>query len=208
MPSIQGYKPVNGVTMSTISRIVSEQGFFSLWRGNNAVVYSMLGQILLRVTIFDRLKNYYMPLDSSRYTGLSYYGRIYFASGAALSLTAAFTYPYDLLYTRLAGDMTPKKSVRHYKTVFDCFNRTNIDEGFRAGLYKGVEVAMMAQVLRSFLMFPVYETLRNSPYLKADPSKLAFSPVENFKEKLGVSFVSAMLISMLVYPLDTIKRNI
>ena len=208
MPNIKGIEPVSGVTVSTLSKIVSEQGAAALWRGNNALVYGQLTAIIMRVTIFDRMKNYYMPLDSSRYTGLSYYGRIFMASSATVSITSAMTYPYDLIYSRLGGDMTKKGSLRHYRTVFDCFNRTNIDEGLRTGLYKGIEIAMVAQVLRALLMFPVYDIMRSSKHLQPEQSGQSNYIINNFKEKLGVSFVSAMLIAAIVYPLDTVKRNV
>lgn len=54
-----------------------------------------------------------------------------------IGMTTALTYPFDLINTRMATDMTPKGQRRLYDTVFDCFNRTNIDEGLKTGLYKG-----------------------------------------------------------------------
>jgi len=33
------------------------------------------------------------------------------------------------------------------------------------------------------------------------------SPLRNFNNKLGISFFSSFIMSLLLYPLDTVKRN-
>ena len=110
----------------------------ALWRGNNANIYRNLSLIILRVSVYDRIKQSYMPLDASRYPpGPEYYGRVIAQSAMLISITTTLTYPLDLINTRMATDMTPKGQRRLYVTVFDCFNTTNIDEGFKTGLYKG-----------------------------------------------------------------------
>lgn len=93
----------------------------------------------MRVAIYDRIKQKYMPLDPSRYGpgSLEYYGRLMAQSAMLIGLTTAFVYPLDLIHTRMATDMSKKNQRRLYATTFDCFNRINIDEGFKKGLYKG-----------------------------------------------------------------------
>lgn len=44
--------------------------------------------------------------------------------------------------------MTKINTTRLYTTTFDCFNRTNIEEG-RWGNYKGADVAIVQSLLRS-----------------------------------------------------------
>jgi len=62
----------------------------------------------MRVTLYDRIKHAYMPNDASRYTGIDFYWR-YFASAAMImGVTAALTYPLDLIHTRLANDVSKK----------------------------------------------------------------------------------------------------
>jgi hypothetical protein len=61
-----------------------------------------------RVVMFDKIKNYFMPLDKSRYSPTSFYLRSMVASIVAGSLTCVLAYPLDLISSRIACDMTPK----------------------------------------------------------------------------------------------------
>ena len=107
MPNLKAQ--AKGSSVANLSKIVSEQGITALWRGNNVNIYRNLSLIFLRVNLYDRIKQAYMPLDSSRYTpGLEYYARIMAQSVMLISITTAFTYPLDLIHTRMATDMTPK----------------------------------------------------------------------------------------------------
>ena len=77
-----------------------------------------------------------------------------------MGITAMLTYPFDLINTRLSSDMTKSGQPRLFKTTFDCFNRTNIDEGFRKGVYKGIEICMVSSFIRSLLTLPVYDLVK------------------------------------------------
>ena len=78
-----------------------------------------------------------------------------------MGLTACVTYPLDLINTRLSSDMSKSGSTRLYKTTFDCFNQTNINEGTRFGLFKGVELAVAGSALRAMLTLPIYDLFRS-----------------------------------------------
>lgn len=80
-----------------------------------------------------------MPLSPDFYEEgtIDYYWRKWSAALTLVGLTTTLIYPLDLIHTRMSTDMTSKKDVRNFHTTFDCMNRTHIDEGFRAGLYKG-----------------------------------------------------------------------
>ena len=80
----------------------------ALWRGNGANIYKNMGLITLRVSVYDRIKNFYMPYDASRYSGIEYYGRFFGSSLFTIGLTALFTYPLDLIHTRISADITKK----------------------------------------------------------------------------------------------------
>ena len=159
MANVDPAERVSGSSLSMLSKIIKEQGFTTLWRGNNANIYRHLLLISCRVTLYDRIKHAYMPYDKSRYTGIDYYWR-YVASAAMIMSTAACTYPFDLIHTRLASDMSKKGETRLYTTTFDCFNRTNIDEGRRA-LWKGIELSMASSTLRLALTLPLLDVLRS-----------------------------------------------
>ena len=100
-----------------------------------------------------------MPYDSSKYTGIDYWWRYLASASMIMGVTAAFTYPLDLIHTRLTSDMSKQGQSRLFKTTFDCFNRTNIDEGFKKGLYKGIELSVTASILRAAMTLPLYNIM-------------------------------------------------
>jgi solute carrier family 25 (adenine nucleotide translocator) protein 4/5/6/31 len=151
---------ITGSTFGTLNKIVSEQGFFALWRGNQANLYKNMSLILLRVTIYDRIKHAYMPYDKSRYSGFDYYWRFFASAAMTIGVTAAITYPLDLINTRISSDITKKGETRLFTTCFDCFNRTSIDESNRA-LYKGVEVAVLGSAIRCMATLPLLDILKS-----------------------------------------------
>jgi Mitochondrial carrier protein len=103
-----------------------------------------------RIVFFDKIKNWMMPHDSQQYSGFDFFWRVAFSSILCTGLTLGLSYPFDLIHTRTSADMTKKNTTRLYTTTFDCFNRTNLEEG-RWGLYKGAEIALASSLLRSIL---------------------------------------------------------
>jgi hypothetical protein len=91
--------------------------------------------------------------------------------------------------------MTKKGQTRLFTTTFDCFCRANLDEG-RIGLYKGVELAVVASVLRAIFTLPVYDMVQKNK---------TFGEYKMWN-LIGASFTSGVLLSALLYPLDTMKR--
>ena len=115
--------------------------------------------MMIRVLFYDKIKNYMMPFDTHKYSGLDYFWRVATSAVICGGLTMVFTYPFDLIHTRTATDMARKNTSRLYTTTFDCFNRTNLDEG-RLGLFKGADIAVASAVIRSILQLPVYSMVK------------------------------------------------
>ena len=191
-------------SMGIMSKIVREQGITQLWRGNNANMYKNLVQLILQVSVYDRVKNSYFPLDTSRYSGFDYYWRFFGSFSTTIGISAAFCYPLDLIHTRLVCDMSPKNN-RHFKTTFDCFSRTNIDEGFRGGLYKGLEVSTTAATLRACLTMPLIDLVRTQDSSLRNASQFN-SMVQSVYEKVGIALIVSGILSLTLYPMDTVKR--
>ena len=83
-----------------------------------------------------------MPYDVNKYKGFNYFWRAAISGSICMGLSALLTYPLDLIHTRTTSDLSKKGHPRLFKTTFDCFNRTHLDEG-RSGLYKGVSVSFL-----------------------------------------------------------------
>ncbi len=159
--------------------------------------------MLIKVAFYDRIKNALMPYNSSKYSGLDYFIRAQTAAVLCMSISTIFTYPFDLLHTRITADVTPKSRQRVYSSTFQCFNRTNLDEG-RFGCYKGVEFAIAAAIVRSMFQLPIYDMV------KMTAEKIGMDKdgtVGSFTQRIGASFVSGLALATILYPFDTFKRN-
>lgn len=158
MPNLKaGSVPTSSIQMG--AGILKNQGVGAFWRGNMPQVYKMMSQMLLKVTLYDKIKHSIMPNDPRKYSGIDFYWRACLSAVACMGVTTLVTYPLDLIHTRTSVDMTKKSATRLYTTTFDCFNRTNLDEG-RFGLYKGVELAVFSALLRACLTLPVYDLVK------------------------------------------------
>ena len=93
-------------------------------------------QMFLRIFMYDKIKNSFMPYEAHKYKGLDYFWRAAGAYSILTGLTTLFVYPLDLAHARITTDITQKGQPRLFTTTFDAFNRTHLDEG-RSGLYKG-----------------------------------------------------------------------
>ena len=149
--------PVN--TRGMLPYIAQSQGYQALWRGVMPQIYGQWVQVILKVAFYDKFKHYMMPYDRSKYGGLDYFIRSQVAAASCMGLSLAFTYPFDLLHTRLTADCTPTGRQRIYSSTFQCFNRTNLEEG-RWGCYKGFEFAISAALIRAMFQLPVYDLVK------------------------------------------------
>lgn len=143
-----------------------------------------------------------MPYDPSKYSSFSYFWRAACSAVCCMGLATVFTYPLDTIHTRVSADMSKKNQPRLFKTTFDCFNRTHIDEG-RLGLFKGAQAAMTSGVLKAALTLPVYDLLRQSNWFSDAQKDSIFG---TFWQRLGPAALSATMISLILYPFDTVKR--
>jgi len=145
-----------------------------------------------------------MPYRNTKYTGLDLFIRSQSAAIMCMGLTTALTYPFDTLHTRLVSDSTPLTRKRTYSSTFQCFNRTNIEEG-RFGCFKGLEFAVSAAVIRAMLHMPVYDMVKWS--VNKTGMDGPDSPTGTFMQRMGASLISGTLLACILYPLDTFKRN-
>ena len=182
--------------------IIKTQGYEALSRGVMPHIYKQWVQVIIKVAFYDRIKHTFMPYNPSKYSGLDYFIRAQTAAALCMGISTIFTYPFDLLHTRLSADATPAGRQRIYTSTFQCFNRTNIEEG-RFGCYKGLEFAVAGAVLRAIFMMPVYDFVK----LTANKSGFDSGVTGEFSQRIGASFVSGVLLATILYPLDTFKRN-
>lgn len=161
-------------------------------------IWHGFAQMYTRIIFYDRVKHFLMPYHSSKYLGFDYYWRAATSAVVCAAVTLGLTYPLDLIHTRTSADMARKGTTRLYKTTFDCFNRTNIDE-MRMGLYKGWEFTLGSALARAALQLPIYSLVKK---LEGGDD----SVVGRFQQRIGSAMISGSMITLLLYPLDTCKK--
>ena len=77
-----------------------------LWRGNNANLYKTWMQMFLRIFIFDKVKNSFMPYDIHKYKGIDYFWRSALSFSIVTAISTLIVYPFDLAHTRITSDVT------------------------------------------------------------------------------------------------------
>jgi hypothetical protein len=161
MAALQAHQSMPLGTVATVTQVLKDQGVSTFWRGNMPQVYRQFFQNFIRVLMYDKVKHYFMPFDTRKYSGMDFLWRAMMSSTICMSISTLLTYPLDLIHTRMSVDMSKAGAPRMFTTTFDCFNRTNLDEG-RRGLYKGVEICVATAVVRACLTLPLYDMVRRS----------------------------------------------
>lgn len=101
--------------------------------------------MLINIGLYDKFKKYFLPLGDANYQGFDQLARRMIAGGFCGLFTISVTYPFDLIRTRIAADMSAKGDLRLYRTTFDCFNHATIEHGYR-GLFKGYMFASLSMI--------------------------------------------------------------
>jgi solute carrier family 25 (mitochondrial adenine nucleotide translocator), member 4/5/6/31 len=109
---------ISNTALGNISFSIKDQGMLSLWRGNTALLYKNIAQLSLKLMFYDKFKNYFMPYDPSKYSSFQYYFRAVCASLCSMSFSFFLTYPFEVMHTRGAADMSKNGRHRNYNGTF------------------------------------------------------------------------------------------
>ena len=71
-------------------------------------IYRTWAQMGLKIFLYDKVKNSFMPYDTKKYKGFDYFWRTATAASICMGITTLLTYPLDLIHTRIACDITKK----------------------------------------------------------------------------------------------------
>ncbi|KAI9105020.1 mitochondrial carrier domain-containing protein [Phlyctochytrium arcticum] len=158
LPQITGREPTDikyrGIAQS-FARIVREEGFFALWKGNLSAAYLYLGYGAMQFYSYPEYDKFlrqqpvYAKLKLPKEVTAS-------IAGALAGCTATLlTYPFDLLRTRFAvqGRDGPYSGLAH--AVREIVQK----EGVR-GLYQGVWPTTLQMVPQTAIVFAVYTFCR------------------------------------------------
>jgi solute carrier family 25 (adenine nucleotide translocator) protein 4/5/6/31 len=194
--SIKPEDRFNGI-QDCFSRVIKEQGFASLWRGNMANVVRYFPTQALNFACKDFYKTIFNPYDPKKQPGMFFVGNC--ASGGAAGATSlCVVYPLDFARTRLAADVG-QGADREFTGLVNCLQKIFNKEG-PAGLYRGFGISVVGIVAYRASYFGMFDT--GKVMLFPDMKNANILAVWGFAQCVTVS---AGVVS---YPLDTVRRRL
>jgi solute carrier family 25 (adenine nucleotide translocator) protein 4/5/6/31 len=181
------------------SRVIAEEGFGSLWRGNMANVLRYFPTQALNFAFKDQFKRMFgYTKDKDGYW--KWFAGNLASGGAAGAASLAFVYSLDYARTRLANDnkSSKKGGERQFNGLFDVYKKTLASDGI-VGLYRGFNISCVGIIVYRGLYFGMYDSLK--PVLLTGNMKDSF--IGSFFLGWGIT-IGAGLAS---YPLDTVRRR-
>jgi len=195
-PQIPANERYTGIA-NCFSRVVKDQGFGSLWRGNLANVIRYFPTQALNFAFKDFIKDIFMK-------GVKKEELLKFAAGniaagsAAGAASLCFVYPLDFARTRLAADVG-KGANRQFTGLGHCLTSILKSDGL-VGLYRGFFVSIQGIIVYRGAFFGLFDTLKE------------FVPREftGFKRvacNWAVAQTVTAVAGVVSYPFDTVRRR-
>ena len=178
-------------------RVINEQGFASLWRGNLANVVRYFPTQALNFAFKDFYKTIFNPYNPKTDPGKFFIGNC-MSGGAAGATSLTVVYPLDFARTRLAADVGSGGD-REFNGLVDCLKKIFMKDG-PLGLYRGFGISVIGIVAYRASYFGMFDTGKAMFFPDAkNANVLAMWAYAQFVT------VSAGIIS---YPLDTVRRRL
>ena len=176
------------------SRVIKEQGFGSLWRGNLANVLRYFPTQALNFAFKDTIKaTFKVAKDAPQYVK---FGTNIASGGMAGSLSLTLVYSLDFARTRLANDAKGKGGERQFNGLVDVYAKTLKTDGIQ-GLYRGFTISCVGIFIYRGMYFGLYDSLK--PILLGTDASVLWS----FLLGWGVTIFSGLMS----YPIDTVRRR-
>jgi len=181
------------------SRVIKQEGFGSLWRGNTANVIRYFPTQALNFAFKDWYKKKLSFDKKTHGYGWWFVGNL--ASGGAAGATSLlFVYSLDYARTRLANDSKSAKKGggdRQFNGLYDVYKKTIATDGV-AGLYRGFCISAVGIVVYRGLYFGLYDSIKPA---------LPENMINNFFANFALGFCITNLAGVASYPIDTIRRR-
>jgi len=178
-------------------RVISEQGFSSLWRGNMANVIRYFPTQALNFACKDYYKTIFNPYNPKKEPGKFFIGNC-MSGGAAGATSLTVVYPLDFARTRLAADVGSGGD-REFTGLVNCLQKIFAKEGPQ-GLYRGFGISVVGIIAYRAAYFGMFDT-----------GKMMFFPdAKNANIFAMWAFAQVVTVSagILSYPLDTVRRRL
>jgi len=182
------------------SRVIREEGFISLWRGNLANVIRYFPTQALNFAFKDYFKNLFgYKKDKDGYAKW-FVGNLA-SGGAAGACSLFFVYSLDYARTRLANDAKASKkggAERQFNGLLDVYKKTLASDGIQ-GLYRGFVISCFGIIVYRGLYFGMYDSLK--------PILLTGKLNDSFLASFALGWCITIGAGLASYPVDTIRRR-
>jgi len=180
------------------SRVIKEEGFASLWRGNLANVIRYFPTQALNFAFKDHFKRMFGYTKEKDGYWVWFAGNLA-SGGAAGASSLLFVYSLDYARTRLANDnkSAKKGGSRQFNGLVDVYRQTLKSDGI-AGLYRGFVISCVGIIVYRGLYFGVYDSVK--PLLPKQYQN-------NFLASFALGWAITIGAGLASYPLDTVRRR-
>jgi solute carrier family 25 (adenine nucleotide translocator) protein 4/5/6/31 len=192
-------RPYGGIG-DCFSRVIKDEGFGSLWRGNLANVLRYFPTQALNFAFKDYFKRMFGYNKDKDGYWVWFAGNLA-SGGAAGACSLFFVYSLDYARTRLANDNKSAKKgggERQFNGLIDVYTKTIKSDGIQ-GLYRGFNISCVGIIVYRGLYFGMYDSLK--PVLLTGTMENSF--LGSFLLGWGIT-IGAGLAS---YPIDTVRRR-
>jgi len=182
------------------SRVIREEGFISLWRGNMANVIRYFPTQALNFAFKDYFKNLFGYNKNKDGYAKWFVGNLA-SGGAAGACSLFFVYSLDYARTRLANDAKASKkggAERQFNGLLDVYKKTLASDGIQ-GLYRGFVISCFGIIVYRGLYFGMYDSLK--------PVLLTGKLNDSFLASFALGWCITIGAGLASYPVDTIRRR-
>ncbi|XP_002741157.1 ADP/ATP translocase 1-like, partial [Saccoglossus kowalevskii] len=142
------------------SRVVKEQGFVSLWRGNLANVIRYFPTQALNFAFKDKYKQIFVASIDKKKNFWRFFAGNLASGGAAGATSLCFVYPLDFARTRLAADVGKGAADRQFSGLGNCLAKIYKSDGL-IGLYRGFNVSVQGIIIYRASYFGCFDTVKS-----------------------------------------------
>jgi len=190
--------PYKGIS-ECFSRVIAEEGFYSLWRGNTANVLRYFPTQALNFAFKDQFKRMF-GYSAAKDGYWKWFAGNLASGGAAGATSLLFVYSLDYARTRLANDnkSSKKGGERQFNGLVDVYRKTLATDGIQ-GLYRGFNISCVGIIVYRGLYFGLYDSLK--------PVVLTGNMRDSFFASFLLGWTITIGAGLASYPLDTIRRR-
>jgi len=190
--------PYKGIS-ECFSRVIAEEGFISLWRGNTSNVLRYFPTQALNFAFKDQFKRMFGYSQAKDGYWKWFAGNLA-SGGAAGACSLLFVYSLDYTRTRLANDnkSAKKGGERQFNGMIDVYRKTLATDGIQ-GLYRGFNISCVGIIVYRGLYFGMYDSLK--------PVLLTGNMKDSFLGSFLLGWCITIGAGLASYPIDTIRRR-